>query len=336
MAMYPWITQVPLPDLSLAGFEAHITAVRTPATARKYRQGAEKFLGFCGHHGLVMAKLPPGILGLFAEALVQQGLKPRSVHVMVTAARRYLEWCRARGEAIPNLPKTDLPKPEHELPVALKGDHLVVFMRLAAKLPEPSRTAILLLPYCGLRGHELVTLPLNAVQQYKVTTREGVKLMYCLTVRGKGAKVRVVPLILDGPAILRLYIRKWRSQIPGKWMFPMPDGTHVSDRTIRHHVFQIARLMGAKKISPHTLRKTYLTTLHKAGLDTMTLAAIGGHASVQTTYRHYIDMSPDDIAEKTGAIAPRLVFTGPNDHLIKPAFKSIDALLNEEKPEDDQ
>jgi len=44
--------------------------------------------------------------------------------------------------------------------------------------------------------------------------------------------------------------------------------------------------------TPHTMRRTYVTTLHRKGVDLATIAKIAGHANVQTTVDHYISMEP--------------------------------------------
>lgn len=89
----------------------------------------------------------------------------------------------------------------------------------------------------------------------------------------------------------------------------MPGGGPISTRTLRHYVQRIRQIIGVKKLTPHTLRRTYLTTLWRAGLDIPTLTRIAGHKSVQTTMAHYLDIQPEDMAGAIQRVGAKLVQT---------------------------
>ncbi len=334
-----------LPSLTIEAFRTYLLAVKTPATANKYAHGADRFMAFIARNSLTLSTLPPGILSLFSESLVHDGLKPASVAVYVASARRFLEWLRAKGETnVPHLAKVDLPKIETPAPNALSQDALLAYLSNASRQPEPARTALLLMPFCGLRVDELATLSMESISKVPVPPRAGAPptTYLCLTVRGKGGKVRTVPLLLDGSPLLIAYLRGWRRRVQGLWLFPSPTGKGaISARTLRWRVKKLHAAMvkqgfdtrKVRRLTSHTLRRTYLTTLHRAGLDVPTLTRIAGHESVQTTMKHYLEIRPEDMTgavHKTGA---RLVPTGAYAQTVEETGSRIHDLLERLKKE---
>lgn len=301
-----------LPDLSVDSFRAYITNAKTKATGIKYAQAAQRFLEFCGKNSLDIDRLPPAVLGLFGESLAHDGLRPASVHTFVAGAKKYLEWLQGRGRPIPALVRADLPKVPPSTPNVVQGNALVQYLALSSRKKEPVRTAMLLLPFCGLRSQELVSLELSHIKRMAVPAHNDrpAQDVVLLTVTGKGGKIRTVPLLLDGKRLLFDYLQRWRRvQVNPRWLFPMTEIHHISPRTLRKHVKLVRLQIGMDRLTPHTLRRTYLTTLYKAGLDPATLAKIAGHASLQTTYDHYLAIEAEDVAGAARDV--RLVAKGP-------------------------
>ncbi|WP_053230841.1 tyrosine-type recombinase/integrase [Sandaracinus amylolyticus] len=328
---------MPLPDLSIESFRSYVLAVRSKNTAIKYAQAASRFMLFCAQHQLEMSALPPGAIRLFAEHLLHAGMKPASVKTMAAGAKRYLEWCADKGQSLPVLGRADIPRRHGPPPNALSGETLLAYLALASRVHEPVRTALLLLPYSGLRTFEAASLELGHLS--KLTLPVGASRgasgsrpqeMIVISVNGKGGKHRVVPLLLDGKPLLLAYLRGWRRRQSGKWLFPMPGGGHVATRTLRHHVKlireRISEALGRYvRLTPRTLRRTYLTTLYRHGIDVPTLTKIAGHESVQTTMDHYLEIQVQDVANATSGA--RLVAKGAREELVSRARASVGALL---------
>ncbi len=327
-----------LPDTSLDQFATHVTRLNNANTASKYRLGAQKLRDFLAENGLNLDSIPRGVLTMFAEVLSAQGLAPASVQVMVAGARKYLKWLQDRGEIPPeaNIAAPDLPKLRRDdEPNALRDEDLLEFFRWATKIPEPSRTAILLLPYCGLRSNELTTLPLTAVQRFNVPRADGGSVAHlCLRVLGKGNKVRTVPVLLDGQELLLRYMKNWRLRHSNdRWLFPAHEGGPVANRTIRHYVQWIREQMkkqgrDADRLTPHTLRRTYITTLWRAGLDVPTIIKISGHQNVQTAVKHYLAISPSDLANKVHGGNVTLIPQGPYADQVREAQANVGQFLD--------
>src|SRR5262249_27516907 len=103
--------------------------------------------------------------------------------------------------------------------------------------------------------------------------------------QGKGAKDRLIPLSLRLLQELRAY---WGVCRPSTWLFPgqKADGTMTSSN-IQPRFGRLVKQVGlTKHCSIHTLRHSYATHLLEAGVDVLTLKALLGHSSLQTTVRY--------------------------------------------------
>ena len=69
----------------------------------------------------------------------------------------------------------------------------------------------------------------------------------------------------------------------------------ITQRAVENLVKKYARIAAPlkPKISPHKLRSTYATNLYQATSDIYLVADALGHSSVDTTRRHYADMTDE-------------------------------------------
>ncbi len=111
-----------------------------------------------------------------------------------------------------------------------------------------------------------------------------------LVVRGKGRKERLV--YVDNGALDALL--DWlvvRGDAPGPLFVPIHKGGELQWRRLSGQaVYNLLRKRAAegvvKAVSPHDLRRTFVSDLLEAGADISTVAQLAGHASVQTTARY--------------------------------------------------
>ncbi len=324
-----------LPDSSVDQFYQYLKHMNGDATASKYRLAAQKFIAFVHSNGIDMKDLPPGVLSLFSEVQTAYGLKATSVATMTAGAKRFLKWLQDRGAiTIRQLNSPDLPKIIRDPPNDLRDEDLLEYFRWSNQCQEPARTALLLLPYCGLRSDELTNLTMSSISQVGFKTADGKTIGHiCLTVRGKGGELRTVPLLLDGPPILRRYLRDWRTYYPGLYLFPESEHRPLPNRTLRENVQWVREQMIAhgrnpSRLTPHTLRRTYGTSLWKAGLDATTIAKIMGHKKIQTTMDHYLVMRPSDLAGAVHGKGVSLIAQGPYADKVREAQGKIGDFLD--------
>ena len=288
------------PDLSLVAFQRYLLGVKSPTTAKRYAEYAAKFLRLMQESGYSsFSQLPPGLLAEFGSALSRQGASASTVRVNVFAVKKYLEWVKAQGVEVSTQTKPELPKREIRHRGVLPADRFQQFFRQAdLELQEPFRTAVMLLPCCGLRGHELVSMKLESIHRGSIKLQKGgEKSTLYLRLVGKGGRERNVPLMEEGVEILTGFLSGWRRRQKGPWLFPQRDdmlgNSHISDRSLRSSVQKLRETLHLE-FTPHTMRRTYITLLWRRGVDLGTIAKIAGHASVQTTLDHYIVMEPTD------------------------------------------
>src|SRR5215471_2900083 len=126
--------------------------------------------------------------------------------------------------------------------------------------------------------------------------------------RGKGAKDRLVPLSQRLLEELRGYWRRYR---PGSWLFPghRPDQPITGSNMQRRFGRLVKRVGLTKHCSLHTLRHSYATHLLEAGVGLLTLKALLGHASLQTTAR-YLHVSTQRL-QQTPSLLDLLVLPRP-------------------------
>lgn len=299
----------PAVETSIPAFRKYLIGVKSKGTARKYAAYVKTFLGLVRSNGYAgFSEIPPGFLSEHAAALSREGKAPSTVRVEVAAVKKYLDWVRGKGITVPMQVNVDLPPGEIVMRPVLPTTQFTEYFRQAdAVLREPVRTAVMLLPCCGVRATEMVSLKLGHIHKARVKMhsrggKEVFKTTLFLKVKGKGNKERHVPLMEEGVEILAGYLNGWRRSKPGTWLFPRLRKTlagdrgekPVSDRYLRSALQTMREPMGLE-FTPHTMRRTYITMLWKKGVDLATIAKIAGHASIQTTINHYIVMEPGDV-----------------------------------------
>ena len=146
-----------------------------------------------------------------------------------------------------------------------------------------------------MRAPLVATRPLqDSVRWVNVQMQDGGHQKYiALRIIGKGDHERVVPLYREGENILRDYMTWRREHTDPEWMFPGKTG-HIKDRTLRAALQRVREPLGMKFTS-HTMRRTYLTSLLRSGMDSAYVAKIAGHADVRTLVEHYLALDEYDI-----------------------------------------
>jgi integrase len=84
----------------------------------------------------------------------------------------------------------------------------------------------------------------------------------------------------------------------------------MSDRTLRAALQHIRTPLGMR-FTPHTMRRTYLTTLFRKGVDSAVLAKIAGHADIKTLITHYLALDDVDVARAVHMVGAKLTEGNP-------------------------
>ena len=172
---------------------------------------------------------------------------------------------------------------------ALGSGELGALLRVCSLDQTPAGlrdAALLALAYAGgLRRAELAGLDMSNIDTWSDTETVTIKVL------GKRQKERLC--YLDNGA--RMALLDWlsaRGTEPGPLFYAGRRGGHLvkgqrmTGQAIRDVVHRRAAQAGVDDCSPHDLRRSFVSDLLDAGTDIVTVAAMAGHASVQTTARY--------------------------------------------------
>ena len=262
-----------------------------PRTIEAYLAGVVRFVK---HFGRSPDLLGPEDVRTFQVHLLHKGTSWSQFNQTVCALRFLYRVTLGRPEELPLIPYGKRPK---TIPAVLSVEEVSRLIQAAA----PGRDRVLLqIAYgCGLRLGELLCLQVGDIDSARMV----------LHVRqGKGGKDRLVPLSLRLLEDLRAY---WRLCRPRTWLFPgKKPGQPLSRGNVQRNFRRTARRAGiSKRCSMHTLRHSYATHLLEAGVDLLTLKALLGHRSLQTT-AHYLHVSTQRLRQ-TPSLLDLLVVPQP-------------------------
>jgi len=168
---------------------------------------------------------------------------------------------------------------------AVPGGELKALVEACRRDPSPAGArdaAILAVLYIGgVRRTELVDL---AAADYTADPPT-------LRVRhGKGDKERLVPLTATAGAALAAWLAR-RGDRLGKLFLPVSQvgavhGAGLSSIAVYNMLQKRAAQAGVPHVSPHDLRRSFVSDLLDAGVDLSAAQQLAGHASVVTTARY--------------------------------------------------
>ena len=253
------------------------------------------------------AKPLPDFSAADVQAVLAQLLdlqrKASSLARMRVSLRRFFAWMveeRLRA----NDPTVLLEAVRHEKPLPRSLSEAEVERLLAAPdlaTPAGLRDAAMLelLYACGLRVSELVGLPLSAAFLQEAVLR----------VRGKGDKVRLVPMGEQAAEMVARYCREARPLLlegrVSDVLFIAARGGAMNRRTFWKLIHDYAIAVGIRTaVSPHTLRHAFATHLVNHGADLRVVQMLLGHSNLSTT-QIYTHVAEARLAKVFAAHHPR-------------------------------
>ena len=279
---------------------------------------AEHDGGQAGHdgkgNGAVMADLIghliPSRIREYEGHLLEEGMKPRTAHLQMSALSGYCNWLIKEGVLKSNPVRTvKRPKMEKRLPEYYTENAMDLYLQetahaageeeleilltadpksaLAKELYERRlrRLIISLLYGCGIRRAELIGLNRGNLDPGRQTLR----------VKGKGDKMREIPLIPSLLQEISLYLHA-ASFMAGEVGTPeapllvTEKGRRLYpewvDRAVKQELQGRQGITGRK--SPHVLRHSLATALLEEGTDLNAIKEMLGHSSLAATevYTH--------------------------------------------------
>ncbi|MBO7544581.1 MAG: tyrosine-type recombinase/integrase [Bacteroidales bacterium] len=283
---------------------------RTVTIYREVLGGFEEFVGTPAEESLL-----PTLIRSYEVSLMKKD-SARTVNLHLSVLSGFSKFLIREGVLKTNPVKTvSRPKLEKRLPEYYREASMADYFSSTAYLPREaetlsgdpayygkllSRTVILLLFSCGVRRAELISLTHSSLNR-------GRKV---LSVRGKGDKMREIPVLDDIIDEISVYedvttakFGAWKGDDPllltetGRALYPV-----YVDRIVKKELSGVKGVTGRR--SPHVLRHTIATELLSDGADLNSIKEMLGHSSLAAT-QVYTHNSPEKLKKVYAAAHPR-------------------------------
>jgi integrase/recombinase XerD len=152
--------------------------------------------------------------------------------------------------------------------------------RVIERCRAPHKFAVAIAAYTGCRMGEAI-----ALRAENLDLNEGI-LTFTKTKTGRVREIELHPELI---AILT------SAELPQEgWLFPSrrKPGGRISRQSIDAELRAVCADMGLKGVGTHSFRRSLATNLHGKSIPLKTIAAITGHASLDSLAR-YIDVTPE-------------------------------------------
>ena len=203
----------------------------------------------------------------------------------LSSTRSFYLFLKKEGYFDGNIPEIETPKKPKHLPNCLSEEEIDRLLE-APDMESPSgirdRAMLETMYASGLRVSELINL-----KRGQVNLTKGI-----ITVFGKGAKERKVPIAEYAIDFIRKYVNEVRNKSEHKnseYLFLNRSGDKLSRIYFFKQVRKYAELAGIEMtISPHTLRHSFATHLLNHGAQLRMVQGMLGHTNIATTqiYTH--------------------------------------------------
>lgn len=236
-----------------------------PRSIECYVRGVVRLAKFAGRSP---DQLGPEDIRAFQLDLLKHEVSWSLFNQTVCGLRWFFGTTLQRPEVLPKVPFGKRPR---FLPTILGTDEVVRLLDAA----RPGRDRVLLQTTyaCGLRLLEVLHLQVGDIDSAR---------MFVIVRQGKGRKDRLVPLSVRLLTELRAY---WRMHQPRSFLFPGAKADQPLCASAVQRLMKRTR-QGAgidKPATMHTLRHSFATHLHEAGVDLVTLQKLLGHSSIHST-----------------------------------------------------
>jgi len=255
-------------------------------TYTAYQNDLSQFLQFATENERTdVSKIDEKLLRRFMMKLSADGLSKTSISRKLSALRSFFEFA-LRNDFIAVNPTADLsnPKTKRKLPEIISIDSFRKIFKLIEKNEDSEKAIFIktifeLLYGCALRVSELCSLKIGDVDLSRKT----------LTVFGKGAKTRLVPIGEKSLQTLNEYFAAFGGANPNSYLFVTEKGKQIYPRIVYNYVKKyISEVIDLEKASPHVLRHSAATHMLDKGADLLAVKEMLGHKNLSTTqiYTH--------------------------------------------------
>ncbi len=270
-------------------------------TLNTYRRNLNSYISFLSEKEVdELSKVTTHLILEYLLLLQKKKISARSLAQHLSTLRGFYKFlCEEQIIDKNPIDGLDTPRLSKKLPHFLTEGEIEQIFKVAETTPRNKERdlAILELFYsCGLRVSEI-----SSITTHDLSINEGI-----LRIRGKGDKVRIVPL--GSRAIER--IQDWfgmreMGKVKSPAVFLSKSGKQMSRVTLWRIIKHYAMLAGlSDKVTPHTLRHTFATHLLNRGADLRVVQELLGHSNISTT-QIYTHVSVERITQAHKNAHPR-------------------------------
>lgn len=166
-----------------------------------------------------------------------------------------------------------LPKKSKKLPTILTNDEI----KLLIKNTKSKRNKLIIefIFSTGIRISEFVNMKINDLNFQEATGK---------VISGKGNKDRIIILSKKWIDKYKKYLNKREKEIESNYLFCTSKGKNLSVDTVQKFLKNSAKLAKiTKKVSPHTLRHSFATSLLEHDVNIRYIQQLLGHSNLNTT-----------------------------------------------------
>ena len=267
----------------------------SPKTIENYGLRLRRFVEFHGDKDVTQVK-PMHVL-MYRKYLDQDlKLNIKTINYHIVALRSFLKFMIKNDIPVIAPEKLELAKTpprevsfleQEEVDLILDGPNQWEHKELKRARDE----AILYILYgSGVRVSELIDMTCDSIPS------QGQQIQ----IVGKGSKLRTGFITKQAKEKIQTWLNIKKDGSP--WIFTnlsnFKTGSKMSRASIEHIVRTYAKLQGIKKkVTPHTLRHSFATSLLMKGADIRSVQVLLGHSSITTTqiYTHVSDQHLGDV-----------------------------------------
>ena len=289
-------------------FITHIKAERgmSPATVGSYRDDLRKFIEFLESRwgrDMLPGDVTPSMIQQFLEFLGCTGYRRKSGASSrakrLATIRSFFKYLHSEG-LLGRDPADGIkgPKITYAEPHFLQQKEYCALLRTGTCNSNPFielRDQALLATFLGTgaRVSELINVDLKDLDIWAKRIR----------LHRKGGDVQTLPLSDDVVSFLGVYLKERRRRAHCRAAFVSIRGRRLTQQSIGEIVNRCARRARLpKRISPHTLRHSFATTLLSNGENLQTIRVLMNHKSLSTTAR-YLHTQDDQLNAAVNGIS---------------------------------
>ena len=240
----------------------------SPETIRSYKIALRQFFSFCEkEYGEIKAK----DVRSWLASMEEQGLKPRSIHLKLSALKSFYQYCIEESKVKKNPTITILtPKKDDSLPYYLSKRQVALLQELTRNDPR-DRAIVEALYTTGVRISELLQIKLEDIkwETWQIWIR-----------KGKGNKERFVLFTHDCAERLKTYLHHRKYDSP--YLFANNRGGHLSRIFVEKRFQEFSEVLGFRVV-PHTMRHTFAAHLAEKDMPQSYIQELLGHVNINST-----------------------------------------------------